>query len=76
MATTLAARTIDPVPSSVEFSLDYMGFSTDRTGVRALEGSLLLDSAGGQCVDPGGERRHDQRSSHEPAHPRSASGPA
>ena len=28
MATTLATRTIDPVHSSVEFSLDDMGFST------------------------------------------------
>jgi polyisoprenoid-binding protein YceI len=35
--------TIDPVHSSVEFSLDYMGFTTYRTGFRALEGSLELD---------------------------------
>jgi polyisoprenoid-binding protein YceI len=45
MATTLAAWTIDPVQSSVEFSLDYMGFSTYRTGFRALEGSLEFDAA-------------------------------
>ncbi len=38
MATTLSSWTIDPVHSSVEFSLDYMGFSTYRTGFRALEG--------------------------------------
>jgi polyisoprenoid-binding protein YceI len=45
MATTLATWTIDPVHSSVEFSLDYMGFSTYRTGFRALEGSLAFDAA-------------------------------
>ena len=45
MATTLATWTIDPVHSSVEFSLDYMGFSTYRTGFRALEGSLEFDPA-------------------------------
>jgi polyisoprenoid-binding protein YceI len=28
MATALSNWTIDPVHSSVEFSLDYMGFST------------------------------------------------
>jgi hypothetical protein len=39
MATTLATWTIDPVHLSVEFSLDYMGFSTYRTGFCALEGS-------------------------------------
>jgi len=33
------------VHSSVEFSLDYMGFSTYRTGFRALEGSLEFDPA-------------------------------
>ncbi len=44
MATTLPTWTIDPVHSSVEFSLDYMGFSTYRTGFRALEGSLQLDA--------------------------------
>ena len=37
--------TIDPVHSSVEFSLDYMGFTTYRTGFRALEGTLELDPA-------------------------------
>jgi polyisoprenoid-binding protein YceI len=45
MATTLATWIIDPVHSSVEFSLDYMGFSTYRTRFRALEGSLQFDAA-------------------------------
>jgi polyisoprenoid-binding protein YceI len=45
MATTLATWAIDPVHSSVEFSLDYMGFSTYRTGFRELEGSLEFDAA-------------------------------
>ena len=45
MATPLARWTIDPVHSSIEFSLDYMGFSTYRTGFRALEGSLEFDAA-------------------------------
>src|SRR5262245_21353092 len=45
MPTTLATWTIDPVHSTVEFSLDYMGFSTYRTGFRALEGSLEFDAA-------------------------------
>jgi len=45
MATTLSTWTIDPVHSSVEFSLDYMGFSTYRTGFRKLEGSLEFDAA-------------------------------
>src|SRR5437773_2198199 len=45
MATTRSTWTIDPVHSSVEFSLDYMGFSTYRTGFRALEGSLEFDAA-------------------------------
>ena len=45
MATSLSNWTIDPVHSSVEFSLDYMGFSTYRTGFRALEGSLEFDPA-------------------------------
>ena len=45
MATTLSTWTIDPVHSSVEFSLDYMGFSTYRTGFRELEGSLQFDAA-------------------------------
>src|SRR2546428_13583153 len=43
MAITISNWTIDPVHSSVEFSLDYMGFSTYRTGFRALEGSLEFD---------------------------------
>jgi len=45
MATTLPTWTIDPVHSSIEFSLDYMGFSTYRTGFRALEGSLEFEAA-------------------------------
>jgi polyisoprenoid-binding protein YceI len=45
MATALSNWTIDPVHSSVEFSLDYMGFSTYRTSFRALEGSLVFDAA-------------------------------
>jgi len=45
MTTTLPTWSIDPVHSSVEFSLDYMGFSTYRTGFRALEGSLEFDAA-------------------------------
>ena len=45
MTTTLSTWTIDPVHSSVEFSLDYMGFSTYRTGFRLLEGSLAFDAA-------------------------------
>jgi len=45
MTTTLSSWIIDPVHSSVEFSLDYMGFSTYRTGFRALEGSLEFDPA-------------------------------
>src|SRR5881296_4162073 len=45
MAATLSTWTIDPVHSSVEFSLDYMGFSTYRTGFRALEGSLEFNPA-------------------------------
>ena len=34
---------LDPVHSSIEFSLDYMGMSTYRTGFRALEGTLRFD---------------------------------
>jgi polyisoprenoid-binding protein YceI len=41
----MSTWTIDPVHSSVEFSLDYMGFSTYRTGFRSLEGSLEFDPA-------------------------------
>ena len=52
MATTLATWTIEPVHASVEFSLDYMGPSTYRTGFRALEGSLVVrqdsDESGGR----------------------------
>jgi polyisoprenoid-binding protein YceI len=42
---TPSTWTIDPVHSSVEFSLDYMGFTTYRTGFRALEGALEFDPA-------------------------------
>ena len=42
---TSTTWTIDPVHSSVEFSLDYMGFTTYRTGFRALEGALEFDPA-------------------------------
>ena len=45
MATTIPTWTIDPVHSSVQFSIGYMGFSTYRTGFRALEGSLEFDPA-------------------------------
>jgi polyisoprenoid-binding protein YceI len=45
MTTPLTRWTIDPVHSSVEFSLDYMGFSTYRTGFRVLEGLLEFDAA-------------------------------
>jgi polyisoprenoid-binding protein YceI len=45
MAITPSTWTIDPVHSSVEFALDYMGFSTYRTGFRALEGALEFDPA-------------------------------
>jgi polyisoprenoid-binding protein YceI len=45
MATTRSTWTIDPVHSSVEFSLDHMGFSMYRTGFRALEGTLEFDPA-------------------------------
>jgi polyisoprenoid-binding protein YceI len=44
MTATPSTWTIDAVHSSVEFSLDYMGFSTYRTGFRALEGSLRFDA--------------------------------
>ena len=37
--------TIDPVHSSVDFSLEYMGISTYRTSFRAVEGSLRLNPA-------------------------------
>jgi polyisoprenoid-binding protein YceI len=36
--------TIDPVHSSVEFSLDYMGITTYRTGFRSVEGALAFDA--------------------------------
>src|SRR5262249_619797 len=45
MTTPLWTWTIDPVHSSVHFSLDYMGFSTYRTGFRAVEGFLQFDAA-------------------------------
>jgi hypothetical protein len=41
----MSTWTIDPVHSSVEFSLDYMGFSTYRAAFRSLEGSLEFDPA-------------------------------
>jgi polyisoprenoid-binding protein YceI len=41
----LPAWAIDPVHSSVEFSLEYMGMSVYRTGFRALEGTLHFDPA-------------------------------
>jgi polyisoprenoid-binding protein YceI len=41
----MSTWTIDPVHSSGELSLDYMGFSTYRTGFRSLEGSLEFDPA-------------------------------
>jgi polyisoprenoid-binding protein YceI len=45
MTTTVPTWTLDPVHSSVSFSLDYMGISTYRTGFRALEGSVAFDPA-------------------------------
>ena len=36
---------IDPVHSSVEFSLEYMSMSLYRSGFRALEGTLHFDPA-------------------------------
>ncbi|MGH7365538.1 MAG: YceI family protein, partial [Candidatus Rokuibacteriota bacterium] len=46
MATTEQPTwTIDPVHSSAEFSLAYMGFTTYRTGFRSLEGALRFDPA-------------------------------
>ena len=36
---------IDPVHSSAEFSLAYMGFTTYRTGFRSLDGMLRFDPA-------------------------------
>lgn len=41
----LPTWTLDPVHSSLEFSLEYMGISAFRTGFRALEGSLGFDPA-------------------------------
>jgi polyisoprenoid-binding protein YceI len=41
----LPTWTIDPVHSSVEFSLEYMSMSIYRTGFRALEGELRFDPA-------------------------------
>jgi len=42
---TLPTWAIDPVHSSVEFSLEYMSMSLYRTGFRALEGMLHFDPA-------------------------------
>ena len=39
----LSTWTIDPVHSRVDFSLDYMGFTTYRTSFRTVEGSLAFD---------------------------------
>jgi polyisoprenoid-binding protein YceI len=41
--TALPTWTLDPVHSSIEFSLEFMGMSTYRTGFRALEGTLRFD---------------------------------
>ena len=60
MTTTLSAWTIDPVHSSVEFSLDYMGFSTYRAGFHALEGHS-------SSMRPGPPRRRSTRRSRWPA---------
>ena len=42
---TLPTWAIDPVHSSVEFSLEYMSMSIYRTGFRTLEGMLHFDPA-------------------------------
>ncbi len=42
---SLATWTIDPVHSSLDFSLEYMGISIYRTSFRAVEGSLVFDPA-------------------------------
>jgi len=42
---TLPTWAIDPVHSSVEFSLEYMSMSLYRSGFRALEGTLQFDPA-------------------------------
>jgi len=42
---TLPTWTIDPVHSSVEFSLELMGISIFRTNFRQLEGTLRFDPA-------------------------------
>ena len=42
---TLPTWAIDPVHSSVEFSLEYMSMSLYRSGFRALEGTLRFDPA-------------------------------
>lgn len=41
----MATWMIDAVHSHVEFSLDYMGLSTWRSGFRRLEGSLSFEEA-------------------------------
>jgi polyisoprenoid-binding protein YceI len=43
LGTAVPTWSIDPVHSSVEFSLEYMGVSSYRTGFRALEGTIRLD---------------------------------
>ena len=42
---TLPTWVIDPIHSSVEFSLEYMSMSIYRSGFRALEGTLQFDPA-------------------------------
>ena len=43
--TALPTWTIDPVHSSVEFTLEHMQVATYRTGFRTIEGALQLDPA-------------------------------
>ena len=42
---TLPTWSIDPIHSSVEFSLEYMSMSLYRSGFRTLEGTLQFDPA-------------------------------
>jgi polyisoprenoid-binding protein YceI len=44
-APSLPTWTLDPVHSSVEFTISYMGVSVYRSGFRALEGTLGFDPA-------------------------------
>jgi polyisoprenoid-binding protein YceI len=43
MTSNLATWAVDPVHSSVEFSIDYMGLTVYRTGFRAISGTLRFD---------------------------------